>query len=132
MSVAMLQTHSTVSEIGETRGVFQEGHTSEDVDYILPIVSEFTGHHLVVVWDLNDTYGPGGDSQLCVEKGERLFSVPEAIHDWLYDEEAAGIMGTSDLLSLPLDEEPAEKNFPRYRISDHNLSWESCPNEELD
>lgn len=73
-----METQLTPCERVEAlRGAWVDGYTPDDLYAQLPLLADWTGLDLVVVWDYCDRYGPGGDSRLyCRVAGPRLAEPP--------------------------------------------------------
>ena len=72
--------------IEAARGVFQKGHTSEDVEAVLEPLSEWLGYKIAVGWSFMDCYGCGGDSELMVvdDRG-RFYEASNELVTFLYE-----------------------------------------------
>ena len=72
--------------IEAARGVFQKGHTSEDVEAVLGPLSEWLGYQCLVAWRFMDCFGCGGDSELMVvdDRG-RFYEAPNELVTFLYE-----------------------------------------------
>lgn len=66
---------------------FLDGHTSEDVTDVSKRLQEALGREetLCVVWAYRDQWGPAGDSETFLRAEDRLWYLPEALFDLLYD-----------------------------------------------
>lgn len=78
-------------DLSEYAGVFEDGYTDEDIDSVLPRLSDELGLTVVCVWDFVDEYGPGGDSQLCVDLDGEARELPHGLWELLVDSEVQDI-----------------------------------------
>lgn len=69
-------------------GRWQDGYAPDDLDADLPALAEQTKLDLVVVWDLCDSYGPHGSSDLYVRDAAagKLVSCPAPLFNYLTED----------------------------------------------
>jgi|GEM_PF-6398963 len=125
-----LSRQQRIEELEELRGTFADGHTDDDVDSVLADIERLTGLECRVVWDFEDMWGIGGDSELfCYKESTRtLWEVPSALNDFLYDPEAGADVDAADLLYLV----PGKyvRRAPSHSCG-YNLMRRHAPNSDL-
>ena len=70
------------------RSTFKMGHTNDDARWVLGRVRDITGRHFAILWDFNDCWGLGGNSEMVeIDDDEgRLREAPSAWWEFLYEE----------------------------------------------
>jgi hypothetical protein len=78
----------TMVRLEEFRSTFKMGHTDDDARRVLRRVREITGRHFAILWDFNDCWGLGGNSEMVEIDGDggRLREAPCAWCEFLYEE----------------------------------------------
>ena len=86
------------------RGAFTRrgGHTDTDVNADLSALSAWTGLRLVCLWDFDDIWGLGGNSEYAVQvRGKRgLYEAPGEIAEFLFWEKGNPVIAPEKLLWL--------------------------------
>jgi len=80
----------------------RKGHTSDDVAFDLDPLSEWTGLNLVVLWDFEDMWGIGGNSEYAVVVPGKagLYEAPSEISEYLFHEPGEPVIAPERLLGL--------------------------------
>lgn len=80
----------TPVDLDDFRGVFADGWTDDDLDHVLPDLSERLGLTVRCVWEYADGLGPAGHSFLVVIGETGVFDLPGGLWELLLGEPAAG------------------------------------------
>ena len=102
--LSMSNAKVTRDDVLAVRGAFTRrgGHTDEDVNSDLKPLSAWTGLFLVCLWDFDDIWGIGGNSEYAVvvpgKKG--LYEAPSEISEFTFLEEGDPVIEPEKLLGL--------------------------------
>jgi hypothetical protein len=123
----MILTQDQIDKLEALRGTFHMGHTDDDVNSVAEDLMDTLGIDLIVVWDFEDMWGFGGDSDIFVAEGINLYEAPDGLFDFLHEKDSEV---TIEHLVNAKRGKRAKK--PPFRSDYHNWSWRCNPNKELD
>jgi len=114
------------------RHVFKDGHTEEHIEEVLEPMELVTGLRLIVIYDYNDLWGTGGDSNIAVLKDGKLYECPDAIRDFLYDGEGE-VEALKGPFTLNRGEYKDKRKLPEMIDGfEYTRVWKNEPDKELD
>jgi hypothetical protein len=72
-----------VADLAEWLGRFAGGWDDDDIDSVLPQISEQLGLEIVCIWDYSDASGPGGHSNLIAVVNGEARTIPDDLWNLL-------------------------------------------------
>jgi hypothetical protein len=114
-------------DIEALRAIFDDGYTSNQINAVLAVISNWTGQVIAVEWDFNDAWGLGGNSEMFAYRHGNFYQLPEGLWEFLTSK--GNTILVESFRSAPWGE--IVKPTPRFRFSDHNFARESDPSREL-